>query len=144
VPGVQAAKHALLGPEPAVAKPEGHRHCSCAPELTDTKLALHVQLAGPPVAVEPSGQDVHVKTVGVPVWKVLFGQKQKGEPAEGATAPGGQLVQTLAAADTAAYVCAGQMLQLTGGPLSSHERSPGCAANVVVAWPAQPGWHTKR
>ena len=103
MPGAQAVKHTFAAPEAAVvAKPEGQMHCSCAPELNGMKFGLQVQLDGPPVADEPSGQAVHVKTVGEPVWKKLSAQAQYCEPAFGATAPGVQLVQAVPPVTTAA------------------------------------------
>ena len=126
MPEAQGAKHCLVGPDPAVAKPDGQTHCSEAAEFSGIKFALQVQEAGPPDAVEPSGQAAHEKTVAEPDLKKLSLQVQNCEAGELATALGSmveQFVQAVPLGTMAAYVCAGQTEHCTGGPLSTHDES---------------------
>jgi len=98
---------------------------------------LHVQVAGPPVAVEPSGQAAQEKAVGGPVWKKLLRHEQYCEAGDGAMAFALMVEQAVHTespeAETAEYVLTGQAVQLAG-PLRSHEPSD-CRAKVCDEGP---------
>ena len=62
-------EHVFVGPAPRETKPSGQTHCNAAPAPIAEKFALHVHEAGPPEAVDPSGQAEQPNMGGAPVMK---------------------------------------------------------------------------